>query len=338
MQDLNDLFYFSQVVEHGGYAAAGRALGLPKSRLSRRIIALEDRVGVRLIQRTSRKLAVTEIGQEFYRHCRAMLVEAQAAEEAIERSRAGPQGIIRLSAPPALICFEIGPMIARYMAANPRVMIELDGTSRRVDVIGEGLDLAIRVRFPPLEPSDLVMKVLGESPQRLVASPSLVAGRSPRVPADLAGLPSLDLGPALPKQSWTLAGEDGASVRVPHAPRLTTDDLSQLLYAALDGVGIVKLPSMVADEHIAAGRLVALLPGWRLPSGIVHAVFPSRRGLLPSVRGLLDFLGEEYASLARAPHVPSAAGGVTDLRVTPRRAPSPAAPDERRPTSGVSPG
>lgn len=308
MQDLNDLSYFAKVVEHGGYGAAARALGLPKSRLSRRVIALEERLGVRLIQRTTRKLAVTEIGQEFYRHCVAMLVEAQAAEETIARSRSGPQGVIRLSAPPALICFEIGPMIARYMARNPRVSVELDGTSRRVDVIGEGLDLAIRVRFPPLEPSDLVMKILGRNPQRLVGSPSLVAGRMPSVPADLAALPSLDLGPALPRHAWTLEGPDGASVRIGHAPRLATDDLSQLLYAALEGVGIVKLPSMVADAHLAAGRLVELLPDWRLPSGIVHAVFPSRRGLLPSVRGLLDFLGEEYASLVRAPHGPPVAG------------------------------
>ena len=171
MQDLNDLYYFVQVVDHGGYAAAGRALGMPKSKLSRRIIALEERLGVRLLQRSTRKLTVTEIGQEFYRHCVAMLVEAGAAQEAIERSRSGPQGLVRVSAPPALVCFEVGPMIARYMAANPRVTVELDSTSRRVDMIGEGIDVALRVRFPPLEPTDLVMRMLGESAQHIVASP-----------------------------------------------------------------------------------------------------------------------------------------------------------------------
>ncbi len=296
MQDLNDLYYFVKVVDHGSYAAAGRALGMPKSKLSRRVIELEDRLGVRLLQRSTRKLTVTEIGQEYYRHCVAMLVEAGAAQEAIERSRSGPQGLIRVSAPPALVCFEVGPMIARYMAANPRVAVELESTSRRVDVFGEGIDVALRVRFPPLEQSELVMRTLGESPQRVVASPDLVKGLTlPLVPADLGALPSLDLGPMLPKHVWELNGADGASVRVTHKPRLVTDDMAQLLHAALAGVGVVKLPSMVADEHIASGRLVNVTPGWAPRGGIVHAVFPTRRGLLPSVRSLIDFLASEYS-------------------------------------------
>jgi DNA-binding transcriptional LysR family regulator len=295
MQNLNDLYYFVQVVDHGGYAAAGRALGMPKSKLSRRIIELEDRLGVRLLQRSTRKLTVTEIGQEYYRHCVAMLVEAGAAQEAIERSRSGPQGLIRVSAPPALVCFEIGPMIARYMTANPRVAVELESTSRRVDVIGEGIDVALRVRFPPLEQSELVMRTLGESPQRMVASPELVKDLTlPLVPADLGALPSLDLAPALPKHVWELSAADGASVRVTHKPRLVTDDMAQLLHAALAGVGVVKLPSMVVDDPIASGRLVNVTPGWTPRGGIVHAVFPTRRGLLPSVRSFIDFLATEY--------------------------------------------
>lgn len=302
MLDLNDLYYFAQVVEHGGYAAAGRAIGMPRSRLSRRIIDLENRLGVRLLQRSTRKLTVTDIGQEYYHHCVAMLVEASAAQEVIERSWSSPQGVVRLSAPPALVCFEIGPMIARFMTANPRVTVELESTSRRVDVIGEGIDVALRVRFPPLEQSDLVMRILGESPQRMVASPRLIEGMTlPLVPVDLGSLPSLDFGPPLPKHVWELHNADGASVHVTHAPRLITDDMSQLLHAAMAGVGVVKLPSMVADEHIASGRLVSLVPKWTPSSGIVHAVFPTRRGLLPSVRALIDFLAAEYARSPNAP-------------------------------------
>jgi DNA-binding transcriptional LysR family regulator len=298
MQDLNDLYYFAQVVEHGGYAAAGRAIGMPRSKLSRRIIELESRLGVRLLQRSTRKLTVTEIGQEYYRHCLAMLVEANAAQEAIERTRSSPQGLVRVSAPPALVCFEVGPMIARYMMANPRVTLELESTSRRVDVIGEGIDVALRVRVPPLEQSELVMRTLGESAQRMVASPKLIEGMTmPLVPVDLGALPSLDVGPALPKHVWELRNTDGASVIVTHKPRLVTDDISQLLHAAIEGVGLVKLPSMVADKHIASGRLVNVVPNWMPRSGIVHAVFPTRRGLLPSVRGLIDFLAAEYAML-----------------------------------------
>jgi len=295
MQDLNDLFYFAQVVEHGGYAAAGRALGIPKSKLSRRILELEERLGVRLLQRSTRKLAVTEIGQEYYRHCVAMLVEAEAAQEAIERSRSGPQGLIRVSCPPALVCYAVGPIIARFMAANPRVTVELESTSRRVDVIGEGIDVAIRVRFPPFEDSDLAMRVLGESPQRIVGSPKLVAAmRTPIIPADLASLPSIGLGPLNREHVWQLSGPNEASVRVPYKPRLVTDDMSQLLHAAVEGVGVVQLPDMVADSAIASGALVDLLPGWTPAAGAVQAVFPSRRGLLPSVRGLIDFLAKEF--------------------------------------------
>jgi len=297
MQDLNDLFYFVQVVDHGGYAAAGRAIGIPKSRLSRRIAALEDQLGVRLIQRTTRKLSVTEIGQEFYRHCVAMLVEANAAQEVIDRSRSEPQGLIRVSAPPALVCFQVGPMIARYMAANPRVTVELHSTSRQIDLVGEGVDIAIRVRFPPLGESDLVMRTLGHSPQRLVASASLFENfDQPRTPRDLEKLPSLGLAPGLSKHVWILEGADGAKAKITHQPRLVTDDMSQLLYGALEGVGAVELPSMIVGEYLASGRLLELLPEWTLQSGIVHAVFPSRRGLLPSVRSFIDFLVDEFAN------------------------------------------
>lgn len=303
MPDLNDLYYFAQVVDYGGFAAASRALGIPKSRLSRRILQLEDSLGVRLLQRSTRKLAVTEIGQEYYRHCVAMLVEADAAQEAIDRSRSEPTGLIRVSAPPALVCFEVGPMIARYMAANPRVTIELDSTSRRIDVIGEAIDVALRVRFPPLEQSDLVMRTLGESTQRMVARPSLVKGMTlPLVPADLVALPSLDLGPQLPKHVWELNGPEGALVRITHKPRLVTDDMAQLLHAALEGIGVVKLPSMVTAPHIASGDLIEVTPGWVPPAGIVHAVFPSRRGLLPSVRSFIDFLAAEYGAKPRDQH------------------------------------
>src|SRR5690348_16205689 len=115
MQDLNDLYYLAQGVIHCGFAPAGRALDLPKSKLSRRIAALEERLGIRLIQRTSRSFTVTELGQEFFRHCQALLVEAEAAQEVVERVHAEPRGIVRLSCPPALLYIRVGDMIARFM-------------------------------------------------------------------------------------------------------------------------------------------------------------------------------------------------------------------------------
>lgn len=301
MQDLNDLYFFVQVVDHGGFAAAARKLAVPKSRLSRRIAMLEERLGVRLIQRSTRRFAVTEIGQEYYRHCVAMLVEAAAAQEAIDRSRAEPQGIIKVSCPPALVCFQVGGMIARYMAANPRVAVHVDSTSRRVDVIAEGFDVAIRVRFPPIDETELVMRTLAPSTQRLVASPALLARiERPAVPADLASLPSIDFAPANRQHEWCLERPDGASALIRHDPRLVTDDMIQMRLAALEGIGVVQLPTMMVDSDLASGRLVDVLPDWAPRSGVVHAVFASRRGLLPSVRGLIDFLAKEFAGLTKS--------------------------------------
>lgn len=295
MQDLNDLYLYVQVVDHGGFAAAGRAVGIPKSKLSRRVGELEARLGVRLIQRSTRHFAVTEIGQEFYQRCVAMLVEAEAAQEVIDRSRSEPQGIVRVSCPPALVCFQVGDMIARFMAAHPRVGVHLESTSRRVDLIGDGIDVAIRVRFPPIEETDHVMRVLGMSEQRLVASPGCLAQlEGPAVPASLGALPAAGFGPAHRDHVWQLEGPDGATASVPFSPRLVTDDIAQLRSAVLLGVGVAQLPAMVIDKDIAVGTLVDILPDWRPKAGVVHAVFPSRRGLLPAVRSLIDHLAVEF--------------------------------------------
>lgn len=301
MQDLNDLYFFAQVVDHNGFAAAARAIGMPRSRLSRRIGLLEERLGVRLIQRSTRRFAVTEIGREYYRHCVAMLVEADAAQEAIERVRAEPHGIVRVSCPSSVLYFQVGEMVARFMAECPKVEVHLESTNRRVDVIREGFDMAIRVRFPPLEESDLVMKVLAESMQRLVASPALLEGLSQRlVPADLSALPSLAWGPPHRDYEWLLEGPNGATAQIPHKPRFITEDMVTLRLAALRGVGVVQMPTMVVRKDLSEGALVDVLPEWAPRTGIIHAVFPSRRGLLPSVRALLDFLSAQYAELSRA--------------------------------------
>jgi DNA-binding transcriptional LysR family regulator len=306
VQDLNDLRFFAEVVEQNGFAATARKLGTPRSRLSRRIGLLEDRLGVRLIQRSTRRFVVTEIGREYYRHCVAMMAEAEAAQEAIDRMRSEPQGVVRLSCPSSVIYFQLGGMIARFMAECPKVEVLLESTNRRVDVIREAIDLAIRVRFPPLQDSDLVIRKLAESPQLLVASPSMLTDFSrPLVPADLAGLPSLAWDPAKQEHEWRLDGPDGAIATIRHRPRFVTEDMVALRLAAMRGVGVCQFPTFVIEGDVKAGRLIDVLPEWRPKAGIVHAAFPSRRGLLPSVRALLDFLAAEYGSLSRAEETPA---------------------------------
>lgn len=302
MQDLNDLYYFAAVVEHGGFAPAGRALHVPKSKLSRRVALLEERLGVRLLQRSSRHFSVTDLGDEFYRHCRAMLVEAEAAHEAIESRKAEPQGQVRITCPVALLQARIGAILADFMLQCPKVGILLESTNRRVDVIGEGIDVAIRARKTPLEDSDLVVRVLSDHPWKLVASPALVKAKgAPKVPADLHGFPMLDMNPASGVHTWELDGPSQAHASMPVTPRFVTDDMFVLRTAAERGVGITQLPQMIVADALAAGALVELLPGWSPKIGRIHAVFPSRRGLLPSVRALIDYLAKRMAEDATAP-------------------------------------
>lgn len=295
MQDLNDLYFFAQVVDHQGFAAAGRALRIPKSTLSRRISSLENQLGVRLVQRSTRRFSVTEIGQSYYVHCKAMLVEAQAAQQAIDLNRSEPRGIVRVTCPVALLHGRVGTILGDFLAENPRVTVHLEATNRVVDVISEGLDVALRVHASPFKDSDLVIKVLGERSWCLVASPAFLQTHGlPQTPADLVATPSLDLGPPYHEHVWQLEGPGGETATVRHTPRFVTDDMSTLKQAALAGVGVVQLPLVMVYDELKLGTLEKITPSWRPKNAIIHAVFPSRRGLLPSVRALIDFLAMRF--------------------------------------------
>ena len=297
MQDLNDLWYFVQVVDNGGFSPASRVIGIPKSRLSRRIALLEESLETRLIQRSTRSFTVTEAGQIFYRHCKAMIIEAEAAQEAINTLRAEPRGLIRLTCPITLLHVHIGDMLARFMTLYPQVTVQLEETNRQVDVLNENVDLAVRVRPLPLDDSDLVMRKLADRGMCLVASPELVARFSkPQSPADLQHWPSLALSKPQQVYRWCLFGPDNQEVTLHHKPRFVTTDMIALRAAALAGVGIVQLPMLMLNKQITDGSLVRLLPEWRARREVIHLVFPSRRGQLPAVRALIDFLVESYAA------------------------------------------
>lgn len=296
--DLNDLRLYALVVEHGGFSAAARASGAPKSRLSRRVQALEQRLGVQLLQRSSRRFSVTAPGQAVFERCQAMLAEAHAAAEIARASQEGPRGLLRVTCPVALLNGQLAPVFARFLMRYPAVTLDLESTNRRVDVIGEGLDVAIRVRFPPLQPSGLVMRRLDDSPQHLVAAPAL--GVSVSAPEALAAAPALDLRRDDRGHVWTLRNDNGDSAQVRFRPRFVTDDMAALRAAALAGAGVVQLPAFMIWRDLAAGDLAPVLPAsWRPESGVVHAVFSSRRGLSMAARALLDFLAEQCAAQRR---------------------------------------
>ena len=293
MQDLNDLYYFAMVVEHGGFAAAERALGIPKSRLSRRISQLETDLGVRLLQRSTRRFAVTDVGMSVYRHAQTMLTEAQAAREVVDRLSAEPRGVVRVSVPVALAQQQLPKLLPKFLDQYPKVRLQLHIGNRRVDLINEGFDVALRVRARLDDDGSLVMRSFGQIQEMLVASPKYLdrAGR-PKDPVDLASHLTLSIHEDEAHQRWELHGPGGEVRRVDLQPRVAGFDFPLLQSMVKDGFGITMLPETVCAEAVRRGELEVVLPEWSLPQGICHAVFASRRGLLPAVRVFIDFLAE----------------------------------------------
>jgi DNA-binding transcriptional LysR family regulator len=303
LADLNDLRFFAAVVEHGGFSAAGRALGIPKSRLSKRIALLEERLGVRLLQRTTRRFVVTEVGERFYAHCRAMLEEAQAAQEAVDELRAEPRGVVRVSCPIAIAQTVIAHILPEFLAAHPKVQVRLIASNRRFDIISEGVDVAIRVRNRLDADASLVLRSFGQSAVVLVAHPAFLDehGR-PREPADLERLPLLSWLEHEGAQVLELIGADGATVNVEMRARLISGEFGVIYEAAKRGMGVAALPEFVAAPAIVRGELEIVLPEWTMPQGVAHFVYASRRGLLPGVRAFVDFLAERLPETMRLKH------------------------------------
>jgi len=299
---LDDLYYYAMVVKHGGFAAAGRELGAPKSRLSRHVNRLEERLGVRLLQRSTRRFVVTDTGENLYRHCQAMLAEAESAFEVVEQAQSEPRGLLRVACPIALASTQLAPLIPRFLRRYPKVRLDLHVDNRRIDVLAERFDAALRVRTEPSGEDGLVMRRFAELCELLVASPDyLEQTGQPAHPDDLRRLSTLSFAPG-ETQHWTLNGPNGQQVDIEHAPRLLSHNFPVLRQAALDDLGIALLPASVIEADLASGRLVHVLPDWRLPQGVLHVVFPSRRGLLPAVRAFIDFLVDELPPMLQGAH------------------------------------
>jgi len=297
MQDLNDLNYFALVVEHGGFAAAERATGIPKSRLSRRISQLESELGVRLLQRSTRRFAVTDVGQGVYRHAQSMLAEAQAAREVVDRLSAEPRGVVRASVPVNIAQQLMPKLLPDFLARYPQVRVQMHVNNRRVDLINEGFDLAIRVRSKFDDDGSLIMRSFGQIQELLVASPRYLKGAGrPAEPEDLAEHTTMTMAEDEVRQRWELQ-RHGETRRIELKPRISGFDFPMLMTLAKQGLGITMLPETVCADAVRSGELEVVLPEWRLPQGTAHAVFASRRGLLPAVRVFIDHLAEYMPGL-----------------------------------------
>ncbi|KZV15190.1 HTH-type transcriptional regulator ptxR [Dorcoceras hygrometricum] len=272
---------------------------MPKSRLSKRVSQLEDRLGVRLLQRTTRRFVVTEVGERFYAHCRAVLEEARAAQEAVDELRAEPRGVVRLSCPVSLTQTVLAHVLPDFLAKYPKLQVRVLSSNRRVDLLGEGYDIAIRVRSKLDTDTNMVVRSFGQSRVLPVASPALLdaLGR-PGHPDELARLPALSMQEHEGPQTWELIDAAGERVGVEVNARLICGDFAVLLEAARRGIGVTLLPEFVCAPAVTRGELEVLLPEWSAPEGTMHFIYPSRRGMLPGVRALVDFLAERLPEAA----------------------------------------
>ncbi|MEJ0004030.1 MAG: LysR substrate-binding domain-containing protein [Pararobbsia sp.] len=318
-QDLNDLMYFSQIVDHGGFSAAERVLGVSKSRLSRRLSDLEAKLGVRLLQRSTRRLALTEAGRVFYEHCSAMLNEARAALDTVSQLREAPRGTIRVSCPVTVSHMMLSPMLPRFLAQYPEIRVSVHVTNRVADLYEDGIDIALRVRSEPPRSENVIVRPLMTTTQLLVAAPSLLArmGRPTSVD-DLARFDTFDVPVEDGRHVFHLVGPNGEHREIVHTPRLVTADIGSIFNSVQAGLGIAVLPEMNFAAAMSEGSLVPVLPGWSSPRPNFYAVFLSRQGLAPAVRVFVDFLVEAF----RDPDVPKCPrnedGSVDESRMAPR--------------------
>jgi DNA-binding transcriptional LysR family regulator len=250
-----------------------------------------------LLDRTTRGLGLTQVGQQVFEHAHAAVIEAEAAEEAALRMQAEPRGLVRLSCPLGLQGAIAAPM-AGFLAAHPLLRLECIVTNRRVDLVHEGIDVAIRVRERLDTDADLQMKRIGLSRRILVASPAFLAKEGePATPAELGRFPILhqeQQGGSV----WHLTSDDGDTSTVPIEPRLATGSFDILTAAACQGAGIALLPATNCREALFSGALVRVLSRWSGIDGILHLVFASRRGMLPGVRAVIDFAAAALRSSA----------------------------------------
>ncbi|MEM5276610.1 LysR substrate-binding domain-containing protein [Cupriavidus taiwanensis] len=289
MLNLNDLRFFVVAVAHGGFAAAGRALGVPKSTVSKRVAELEQALQARLLYRSSRSFTLTDAGRDFYDHARAALIEAEAAQEAVQRRVAEPSGTVRITAAVPTAQHYLAPHLPALARAYPRLHVQLEVSDRMVDLVQEGFDIAVRSHFAPLPDSGLVQRQLAVEDIVLVASPGYLAERgTPEAPAQLSGHDGLLTGAAA--GTWRLWGPGGARAEASPAPRMTVNESTVLLGAAIAGLGIVPLPHALCRAALAAGRLARVLPQWTAGSVTTTLLLPARRGQLPGVRATVDFL------------------------------------------------
>lgn len=292
--NLNDMALFAAVVQHQGFTAAGRALGVSKSLLSRRIEALETRLGVRLLQRTSRHFSVTSIGECYAAECQKLLQQAQAAQQVIDDLQQNPSGPLRVCTPVMMAEMVVAPLMTGFLTRYPAITLELLAINRAVDLLEENFDVTIRSHSEPLEDSGLHCKTLGALKYMLVASPAFIATLpSPLSAEQLSALPTLVRKTPWAGMQWELTHPQEGARKIALTPRLISNNLLVLRQAATDGLGIALLPEMACRRELSKGKLQHLLPDWQTPPSSISALYASHKGQSSALRAFLDYLSEK---------------------------------------------
>lgn len=302
MQTLDDYYYFYLVVKHGGFSAASEASNITKSKLSRRILDLESKYNVSLIQRSTRHFKVTPLGQELFEECVKVLQQVECVNNVVLKQKTEPQGLIKISCPNMMMQHQIRPLLNQFLKQYPKVCIEMELTSRRVDILHDDIDLAIRTNFTATEDSSLVVRDVIKTEHCLVASPQLLNGQSIQSFADLQHFPSIVLGTQKPDYTWQMQHLNGQeSFVIPLNPRIKSNDLAGVYYAVLDGLGIADLPYLTVQHDLASGRLVHILPDWCSNVGTVQLVYASRKGQRLAMSHLIECLIDGLRKLKQLP-------------------------------------
>ena len=289
MINFNDMFLFSKAVEHNGISGAAQALGIERSKISRRIAELEVRIGTRLIQRSTRHFAVTELGKAFNKYCLNMIAEANAGFNEIACAIDRPSGIVRISCTTILAQHILSPLIPIFLKDQPDIRLAIDTVKREVN-IEDNFDIFFRVMTIPCQDSSLIVRSLGIYQPMLVASPSLLdrCGR-PTTLDELANLPTISYSLPQGPHTWTLISPEKKEVHYRHDPILIIDDFVVSRQVAMHGIGVALLPLSLCKEDVCSGALEIILPDYSFPLTELQIVLPSRQGILPAVRSFIDF-------------------------------------------------
>ena len=289
--DLNDLLVFTRVVESRSLTAAAAALGLPTSSVSRRLAQLEERLGVRLVQRTTRRFALTDIGEAYYRRCATIVAEVTAANQLVTDMQATPRGKLRITAPVDMSARYLGKLISRFVAQHPDVNIDLSVTDRSVDLIEEGFDLAVRVGN--LRESTLIARRIATVHGILCASPAYLAARG--TPVNIGDLEDHEFCVFLPDAMQSFSLTDGVKTYdLPSTPRFSSNHYAPVKDALISGGGIGMLSSYSVTSDLATGKLVRVLPSWSTGSLDVSLVYPARRNVPPRLSLFVDHVLREF--------------------------------------------